>query len=143
MAGGEPILSLRDLRVTFPTPAGPARAVRGVDLDVFAGESVAVVGESGSGKSVTMLATLGLLPQAEVSGSVKWGNTELVGANVDTLRSVRGSGAAKYASQPGSTMRSMSTSTCGVSHPYTSTSRSCGASASTEKSSGLWPCTTS
>ena len=86
----EPILSLRDLRVTFPTPAGPARAVRGVDLDVFAGESVAVVGESGSGKSVTMLATLGLLPKAEVSGSVKYGNTELVGADVDTLRSIRG-----------------------------------------------------
>ena len=90
MAGGAPILSLRDLRVTFPTPAGPARAVRGVDLDVFAGESVAVVGESGSGKSVTMLATLGLLSQAEISGSVRWGNTELVGASADTLRSVRG-----------------------------------------------------
>ena len=68
-----PVLSLRDLNVTFPTPAGPARAVRGLDLDVFAGESVAVVGESGSGKSVTMLAALGLLPKAQVSGSVKYG----------------------------------------------------------------------
>ncbi len=90
MAGDAPILSLRDLRVTFPTPAGPARAVRGVDLDVFAGESIAVVGESGSGKSVTMLATLGLLPNAQVTGSVKWGTTELVGAPIATLRSVRG-----------------------------------------------------
>jgi oligopeptide/dipeptide ABC transporter ATP-binding protein len=90
MAGDAPILSLRDLRVTFPTAAGPARAVRGVDLDVFAGESVAVVGESGSGKSVTMLATLGLLSKAEVTGSVKWGTTELIGAGTDTLRSVRG-----------------------------------------------------
>ncbi|CAB4868951.1 unannotated protein [freshwater metagenome] len=89
-ATGEPILRLRDLRVTFQTPAGPARAVRGVDLDVRAGESVAVVGESGSGKSVSMLATLGLLHNAEVSGSVKWGDTELVGASTDTLRSVRG-----------------------------------------------------
>jgi len=86
----EPVLRLRDLRVTFPTPAGPARAVRGIDLDVMAGESVAVVGESGSGKSVTMLATLGLLPKAEVSGSVRYNDTELVGADVDTLRSVRG-----------------------------------------------------
>ena len=85
-----PVLSLRDLNVTFPTPAGPARAVRGLDLDVFAGESVAVVGESGSGKSVTMLAALGLLPKAQVSGSVKYGTTELVGADVDTLRRVRG-----------------------------------------------------
>ena len=86
----EPILRLRNLQVTFPTPAGQALAVRGVDLDVFAGESLAVVGESGSGKSVTMLATLGLLPKAQVSGSVKYGATELVGAGVDTLRSIRG-----------------------------------------------------
>ncbi|MGB8862251.1 MAG: ABC transporter ATP-binding protein, partial [Ilumatobacteraceae bacterium] len=40
--------------------------------------------------SVTMLATLGLLTKAEVSGSVKWRDTELVGASADTLRSVRG-----------------------------------------------------
>jgi oligopeptide/dipeptide ABC transporter ATP-binding protein len=85
-----PILSLRDLRVSFHTPAGPARAVRGIDLDVRAGEAVAVVGESGSGKSVTMLATLGLLPNADVTGSAKYGGTELVGADVSTLRSVRG-----------------------------------------------------
>ena len=90
LAASAPILSLRDLRVSFPTPAGPARAVRGIDLDVRAGEAVAVVGESGSGKSVTMLATLGLLPKAEVTGSARYGDTELVGADVSTLRSVRG-----------------------------------------------------
>ena len=88
--GRRPILSLRDLRVTFPTPVGPARAVRGIDLDVRAGESVAVVGESGSGKSVTMLATLGLLNNAEVTGSARFRGTELVGAPIDTLRAVRG-----------------------------------------------------
>jgi oligopeptide/dipeptide ABC transporter ATP-binding protein len=90
MAEPAPILRLRDLRVSFPTPAGPARAVRGIDLDVRAGEAVAVVGESGSGKSVTMLATLGLLPKAEVTGSAMYGDTELVGADVSTLRSIRG-----------------------------------------------------
>jgi oligopeptide/dipeptide ABC transporter ATP-binding protein len=89
-AAPAPILRLRDLRVSFPTPAGPARAVRGIDLDVRAGEAVAVVGESGSGKSVTMLATLGLLPKAEVTGSAMYGDTELVGADVSTLRSIRG-----------------------------------------------------
>ena len=71
--------SLRDLRVTFDTPAGPARAVRGVDLDVLPGEAVAVVGETGSGKSVTMLAMLGLLQGAQVSGSALYRGTELVG----------------------------------------------------------------
>jgi peptide/nickel transport system ATP-binding protein len=57
---------------------------------VRAGEAVAVVGESGSGKSVTMLATLGLLPKAAVTGSARFNDTELVGADVNTLRSVRG-----------------------------------------------------
>ncbi|MFZ4720728.1 MAG: ABC transporter ATP-binding protein [Ilumatobacteraceae bacterium] len=86
----EPILRIRDLSVTFPTPAGPSRAVRGMNLDVVAGEAVAVVGESGSGKSVTMLATLGLLPKAQVTGSAMFRGTELIGASTDTLRSVRG-----------------------------------------------------
>ena len=86
----EPVLQLRDLRVTFDTPAGPARAVRGVDLDVLPGEAVAVVGESGSGKSVTMLATLGLLQGAHVSGSALYRGTELIGAPSALLRTVRG-----------------------------------------------------
>ncbi|MFN8021070.1 MAG: ABC transporter ATP-binding protein [Acidimicrobiales bacterium] len=89
-ASPAPLLSLRDLTVTFDTPAGPARAVRGLDLDVAAGEAIAVVGESGSGKSVTMLATLGLLPRALITGSARLGDQELIGAPIDVLRGVRG-----------------------------------------------------
>ena len=62
-----PLLSIRGLRVRFPTPAGLVDAVNAVDLDVFPSECLGLVGESGSGKSATFLATLGLLPTATIS----------------------------------------------------------------------------
>jgi dipeptide transport system ATP-binding protein len=57
------LLEIRNLSVTFATAAGAFKAVDGIDLDVDAGEVVAIVGESGSGKSVAMLAVMGLLPK--------------------------------------------------------------------------------
>ncbi|MFM2119199.1 MAG: hypothetical protein RL722_667, partial [Pseudomonadota bacterium] len=56
------LLEVRGLTVSFATRGGRFVAVEGVDLDVQAGEVLAVVGESGSGKSVAMLAIMGLLP---------------------------------------------------------------------------------
>jgi oligopeptide/dipeptide ABC transporter ATP-binding protein len=87
----EPVLQVRDLRVTFGTLAGPAPAVRGVDLDVMPGETLAVVGESGSGKSVTMLSIMGLVRGARVTGSAVFAGTELVGLEPATMRTIRGS----------------------------------------------------
>ncbi|MDT7633362.1 MAG: glutathione transport system ATP-binding protein, partial [Pseudonocardiales bacterium] len=57
---GEPILRVDGLEVSFPSEAGPVRAVRGVSFEVGAGEVLGIVGESGSGKSVSALATMGL-----------------------------------------------------------------------------------
>ena len=87
----EPVLSLRDLRVSFPTLNGTVQAVRGVDLDVHEGEMVGVVGESGSGKSVTFLGLMGLLPKSTIiEGSAKIRGEELVGRSYKQMRPVRG-----------------------------------------------------
>lgn len=82
-----PVLRLTDLTVHF----GTTQVVRGVDIDVFAGEALGVVGESGCGKSVTWLAALGLLPKgATIGGSVRFGDQELCNARRSTLEAVRG-----------------------------------------------------
>ena len=86
-----PLLSLKNLHVTFQTMNGPVQAVRGVDLDVAPGEMVGVVGESGSGKSVTFLGIMGLLPNsATITGSATVDGVELVAAENRTMREVRG-----------------------------------------------------
>jgi oligopeptide/dipeptide ABC transporter ATP-binding protein len=74
------LLKITDLRIDFQTPRGELHAVRGVSLEVGAGESLGIVGESGSGKTVMSRATMGLLRGRRVkrSGSVKFEGTELL-----------------------------------------------------------------
>ncbi len=55
------VMEIRNLSITFRTAVGPVHAIRGVDLDMHRGETVAIVGESGSGKSVTMKAAMGIM----------------------------------------------------------------------------------
>lgn len=55
------ILEIRDLTISFQTSHGKVRAIRGVNLDLYQGQTIAIVGESGSGKSVTTKAIMGIL----------------------------------------------------------------------------------
>ena len=68
------VLKIRGLDVSFKTSAGMVNAVRGVDLDLFEGETLAIVGESGSGKSVTVKTVMGIRASNETvnAGSVEF-----------------------------------------------------------------------
>ncbi|MEM6666115.1 MAG: ATP-binding cassette domain-containing protein, partial [Pseudomonadota bacterium] len=86
-----PILTLRNFDVRFDTNDGEVHAVKGIDLDVIEGETLAIVGESGSGKSQTMLSVIGLLASnGHVSGSARYRDQELVGLSQRALNKVRG-----------------------------------------------------
>ena len=69
-----PVLTIRDLSITFTTAAGPVNAIRGVNIDLMRGETLAIVGESGSGKSVTFKAVMGILAKNSTvnSGSIRY-----------------------------------------------------------------------
>ena len=78
--GRPPLLSVRDLRVAFPTPSGPLQAIDGVSFDIAPREVLGVVGESGSGKSVTALSLMRLLPDsARVDGGIEFNGVDVLG----------------------------------------------------------------
>ncbi|MFN2535378.1 MAG: ABC transporter ATP-binding protein, partial [Pseudonocardiaceae bacterium] len=86
-----PVLSVRNLAVSFPSEAGRVDAVRGVDFDLIRGRTLAIVGESGSGKSVTSLAIMGLLPEyASVTGSIALNGRQLLGLDDRHMSKIRG-----------------------------------------------------
>ena len=101
--GSRSLLEIRDLAVSFDSPAGEVRAVRGVSLDIDRGETMALVGESGSGKTVTALSILQLLPYPPArhpSGSIRFRGQEHVGAAESVLRRVRGDRIAMVFQEP-------------------------------------------
>ena len=82
------MIELRGVAKTFTTPAGTFPALRGVDLDIVSGESVAVVGRSGSGKS-TLLHMVGAIDRPS-EGSVRVGDAALEKLSPDALARWRG-----------------------------------------------------
>jgi peptide/nickel transport system ATP-binding protein len=90
----EPLLRVRDLDVAFRAQGTMVPAVRGANLSVFPGQTVAIVGESGSGKSTTAHAVIGLLPGTGrvTGGSIRFDGRELTGLSAREFVAVRGRG---------------------------------------------------
>jgi putative ABC transport system ATP-binding protein len=84
----KPSIELRGVAKSYPTPAGEVPALRGIDLEIGAGELVAVRGKSGSGKS-TLLHLIGGIDRP-TAGEVRVGGTTLHGASEDALARWRG-----------------------------------------------------
>ena len=84
------LLEVRDLKVAFTTADGVVQAVRGLSFDVERGSTLAIVGESGSGKSVATQTIAGLTRGAQVTGTARFDGIDLIGADPEVLRHVRG-----------------------------------------------------
>ena len=103
----EPLLSVRDLTISFRTQRGLVRAVDSVSFEVAAGETLAIVGESGSGKSVTALSLLRLIPDPPGRidrGEVHFGGRDLLKLDDAGIRSVRGDRIAMIFQEPMSSL---------------------------------------
>ena len=100
-ASTDVVLEVDDLNVRFPTEDGVVHAVRGVSFSLRRGEVLGIVGESGSGKSVTSMAVMGLLPtSANITGSVKFRDRELLGLKDIEMSAVRGKAVAMVFQDP-------------------------------------------
>ena len=86
------LLEVKDLQVSFFTPAGEVKAVGGISFSLERGKVLGIVGESGSGKSVTAYSILQILEKTGkiVSGSIRFNGQELVGAGEKVMKELRG-----------------------------------------------------
>ncbi len=99
---GNVLLSVRDLRVHFPTEDGLVKSVDGLSFDLEQGRTLGIVGESGSGKSVTSQAIMGLHrgTRARVSGQILLDGTDMVSLSDEKLRKLRGKDVAMVFQDP-------------------------------------------
>lgn len=89
----EKILEVNNLHVTFSTYGGTVKAVRGVNFDLYKGETLAIVGESGCGKSVTTNAIMRLIPDPPgkiADGSIMFRGQELTMLSNKEISKIRG-----------------------------------------------------
>jgi putative ABC transport system ATP-binding protein len=86
---GDPLalVSIRDLRLTVPSAAGPVNILNGIDLDIAPGEAAGIVGPSGSGKTSLLMVLAGL--ERASSGVVRLGGATLTDMGEDALARLR------------------------------------------------------
>ena len=109
---GEILMSIQDLNVKFSLRGRQLHALRGVNLDVYKGESLAVVGESGAGKSVLMKNLIGLLDKNGWvdSGSILYGGKDLAAFKTEEQwRQIRGSHIAMVMQDPMTSLNPLKT----------------------------------
>ena len=97
------VVEVKDLRINFKTYAGLVQAVRGVNFELYEGETLAIVGESGSGKSVTSNALMKLIPQPPgiyASGEILFDGKDLVKLTEKQMTKIRGNDIAMIFQDP-------------------------------------------
>jgi peptide/nickel transport system ATP-binding protein len=115
-----PFLSVRDLKVHFPTPDGVVKATDGLSFTLEKGKTIGIVGESGSGKSVSSSAILGLHrhTNAIVSGEILLDGVDLLKISDEDMRRKRGADVAMIFQDPLSAMHPYYTVGSQISEAY-------------------------
>ena len=106
------LLQIKDLRLGFKTLAGQVDVLHGIDLDIAAGEKIALVGESGSGKSVTARIVLGLLQEtrtARINGTVQFDGQDINSMSARDRATLRGTEMSIIFQDPTSSLNPMFT----------------------------------
>ena len=92
MENKEKVLEVKDLVISFKTDKGIVHAVRGVNFDLYKGETLCIVGESGSGKSVTNKAIMGISAKNAIieNGSILYEGEDLIRVSEEEFHRIRG-----------------------------------------------------
>jgi putative ABC transport system ATP-binding protein len=82
-----PLVQVRNLHLTVPSAAGPVNILRGIDLDIAAGEAVGIIGPSGSGKTSLLMVLAGL--ERASAGSIMLAGQAVTALDEDALARLR------------------------------------------------------